>query len=401
MITRSFLTTIIGFLIGWILYLVIEPSTTFIFLFGGFGYIIGLFLDINDRKKQLEAFHPSSIPSTHEIFHSHELPEAVVIYSIQDNTTSALLDYRIEAKPENYRLSVLKNLQEFDFRIIEDTTQTFFSLCIEYPEFNYSSIREIHKQRTEFFYDIEERSNDFQGAIRKLIPGIVINTVQNPDIFGSETEKGDKSLTPSPYSSFPSSPKKYSGIRPDKKENDSNSFFTIEGNEEELESEISESDSSSDQIAEESSISEKNIIEDLNTTPTVIHDHNTLTSMYTPPEENEDLNLQQNKEIKSKIDRESKTLSILTAKQIEDSQDSILTHDEIEKDEKKSEIELIDFEEEKKSTQGIIDYSSLDNSSSMPMDTVGQGIFDKIDNAIKEKEARLSKIKEKIPTKDS
>ena len=141
MITRSFLTTIIGFLIGWILYLVIEPSTTFIFLFGGFGYIIGLFLDINDRKKQLEAFHPSSIPSTHEIFHSHELPEAVVIYSIQDNTTSVLLDYRIEAKPENYRLSVLKNLQEFDFRIIEDTTQTFFSLCIEYPEFNYSSIR--------------------------------------------------------------------------------------------------------------------------------------------------------------------------------------------------------------------------------------------------------------------
>jgi hypothetical protein len=259
----------------------------------------------------------------------------------------------------------------------------------------------MHKQRTQFFYDIEERSNDFQGAIRKLIPGIVINTVQNPDIFGSETEKGDNSLTPSPYSSFPPSPKKYSGIRPDKKENDSNSFFTIEGNEEELESEISESDSSSDQIAEESSISEKNIIEDLNTTPTVIHDRDTLTSMYTPPEENEDLNLQQNKEIKSKIDRESKTLSILTAKQIEDSQDSILTHDEIEKDEKKSEIELIDFEEEKKSTQGIIDYSSLDNSSSMPMDTVGQGIFDKIDNAIKEQEARLSKIKEKIPTKDS
>ena len=120
MLTRSLLTTIIGFLIGCILYLIIEPYTTFIFLFGGLGYVIGLILDNSDRKREIETFHFSSIPSTHEIFHCSEVPEAVVIYSAYDNTTSVLLDYKIEAKPENYRLSVLKNLQEFDFRIIED-----------------------------------------------------------------------------------------------------------------------------------------------------------------------------------------------------------------------------------------------------------------------------------------
>ena len=119
------------------------------------------------------------------------------------------------------------------------------------------------------------------------------------------------------------------------------------------------------------------------------------------PDGNEESFLKQNKGDKSSIDIKSQTPSILTAKQIEDSQDSILTHDEIEEVEKKSEIELIDFETEIKSTQGIIDYSSLETSSSMPMDTVGQGIFTKLENAIKEKEARMKKDKEKITTEDT
>ena len=104
---------------------------------------------------------------------------------------------------------------------------------------------------------------------------------------------------------------------------------------------------------------------------------------------------------KSQIDRKSRTPSILTAKQIQDSQDHILTHDEYEKAEKKPEIHLSDFEDEEKSTQGIIDYSSLETSSSMPMDSVGQGIFAKLENAIKEQEVRMTKDKEKITTEDT
>ncbi len=397
MLTRSVLTTVIGFLTGVILYLTIEPHTTFIFLFGGLGYVIGVLLDTSDRKSHLEAFYSSSIPSTHEIFHSHEIPEAVVIYSSLENATSVLLDYRIEAKPENYRLSVLKNLQEFDFRIIEDTSQTFFSLCIEYPEFNYPSIRDMHDQRKKFFYDIEERSNDFQGAVRKLIPGIVINAVQNPDIFGNDTKKDMNSFAPSPYSYSPSSPKKYLDDQPEKKENEVYSFSNLEENNIELESEISESD----QKIEDTSINEKKIIEDLKKTPYPNSKPDTGIFNFAPPDEKEDQFYQQNIEIRSKNDSKSKISSILTAKQIEELQDSILTHEENDNTEKKSENQLIDPKDEKNSINGIFDYSSVDNSSSMPMDEVGRGILKRLVDAIHEKETRLLKDKEKISSQDT
>jgi hypothetical protein len=399
MVTRSILTTIIGFLIGWILYLIVKPYITFIFLFGGLGYIIGLLLDTNDRKRQLDAFHPTSILSTHEIFHSDQLPEAVVIYSSINNTTSVLLDYRIEAKPENYRLSVLKNLQDFDFRIIEDTSQTFFSLCIEYPEFNYPSIKNMHSERTKFFYDIEERSNDFRGAVRKLIPGIVINAVQNPDIFGNETKKGDNSYTSPPYPFFTASPKNSSILSPGKKIKGLNSVSTSEENNFELESEASESSPPS-QLIKNSNINEEKIMDDLNQASSPNNEEEVGTSENLPDIEINEGFFQRNSRNSPKIDSSTKKSSILTAKQIEESQNNIITYEKNEETVLIPESQSIDPKDEKKYTDRIIDYSSLDNSSSMPMDEVGKGIFNRIDKALTEHRERFSKNKERVPTKD-
>ncbi len=158
----------------------------FLFLFGGIGYFIGTILDNADRRIQLETFHFSSIPSTHEIFYSDLLPEAVIIYSIIDNTTAVLLDYTIEAKPEDFRLSVLKNLHEFEFRILEDSSKTIFSLFIEFQELDYPSLVKFPEKLETFFYDIKEQSLDFQGALQKIIPGLVLASISRPDILGNQ-----------------------------------------------------------------------------------------------------------------------------------------------------------------------------------------------------------------------
>ncbi len=186
MISKSILTTIIGFLFGNILFLVINSNSIIIFLFGGVGYFVGLMLDNADRKLQIDMFHFTNIKSSHEIFYSDLLPEAMIIFSAYDNITTVFLDYRIEAKPEDYRLSVLKNLQEFDFRVIEDSSKTIFSLSIEFPEFNYPLLLSSEKEMERFIHDIKERSVDFQVAIQKIIPGLVISIIKNPNIFGDQ-----------------------------------------------------------------------------------------------------------------------------------------------------------------------------------------------------------------------
>ncbi|MHA2106494.1 MAG: DUF2273 domain-containing protein [Candidatus Hodarchaeales archaeon] len=202
MISKNILTTIIGFLFGYLLYSVIDSSTMFIFLFGGIGYFIGLILDNADRRLQIDKFHFSNIASSHEVFYSDILPEAVIIYSMFDNITTVLLDYKIDAKPEDYRLSVLKNLQEFDFRVIEDSSKTIFSLNIEFPEFNYSTITISETELDKFFYDIREQSIDFQRAVQKIIPGLVLSTIERPDIFGDQNRRVSDTDN-SPHSSFP------------------------------------------------------------------------------------------------------------------------------------------------------------------------------------------------------
>ena len=185
MLNYSMLMTTIGFLTGSLLYLTIEPSMYFLFLFGGVGYFIGVIFDNHDYTKHQKNFHLTSITHTHEIFHPVELPESVIIYSSLDNVTTVFLDFQVERKPENYRLSVLKNLQDYDFRVIEDSSKTILSLCIEYPEFNYPHIVYSNIEVKNFLYDVRERSFDFQGAIQKIIPGIILSKVINPDIFGN------------------------------------------------------------------------------------------------------------------------------------------------------------------------------------------------------------------------
>ena len=112
MITKSVLTSIIGVLIGYLIYLVIEPNSSFVLIFGGLGYSLGLLLENIDNKTIIEKYHFTNPTASHELFYLNEIPEAVIIYSLHKNSTIVLLDFEIRAKPENYRLTVLKNLKE-------------------------------------------------------------------------------------------------------------------------------------------------------------------------------------------------------------------------------------------------------------------------------------------------
>jgi hypothetical protein len=179
----------------------------FLFLFGGVGYFIGVIFDNHDYSQHQKTFHLTSIPHTHEIFHPAELPESVIIYSSLDNVTTVFLDFQVERKPENYRLSVLKNLQDYDFRVIEDSSKTTFSLCITISEFNYPSILNSNNRVEKFLYDIKERGIDFQSAIQKIIPGIVLSKVINPDIFGNRSRVSLDSQNPPNLSHFEKPPK--------------------------------------------------------------------------------------------------------------------------------------------------------------------------------------------------
>ncbi|MHA1969105.1 MAG: hypothetical protein ACW964_15065, partial [Candidatus Hodarchaeales archaeon] len=113
--SRSLLTSLIGFLIGFIIY----PDTIFLFLCGGVGYFVGLLLDNVDVKNQLDSLYFNSVHVTQDVFQPDDIPEAVIIYSRKEKKTIVQIDFRIDSKPQDFRLSVLKNFQEFDFRIIE------------------------------------------------------------------------------------------------------------------------------------------------------------------------------------------------------------------------------------------------------------------------------------------
>ncbi|MFX0084081.1 MAG: DUF2273 domain-containing protein [Candidatus Hodarchaeota archaeon] len=176
--SRCTLTTIIGFLCGFIIY----PSVVFLLLCGGVGYFVGQFLDSIDVKNQLDTFN--SIHATQDIFHPEDIPEAIIIYSRKENLTSVLIDFRVNSKPQDFRLSVLKNLQEFDFRIIEDANKTTFNLILEYPNCNYPKIMTMNDKKEEIHFDIKERSKDFQSALKKIVPGLEIFPSLYPDLYG-------------------------------------------------------------------------------------------------------------------------------------------------------------------------------------------------------------------------
>ncbi len=176
--SRCTLTTIIGFLCGFIIY----PSVLFLLLCGGVGYFAGQILDSIDVKNQLDTFN--SIHATQDIFHPEDIPEAIIIYSRKENLTSVLIDFRVDSKPQDFRLSVLKNLQEFDFRILEDASKTTFNLILEYPDCNYPKIMTMNDKKEEIHFDIKERSKDFQSALKKIVPGLEIIPSANPDLYG-------------------------------------------------------------------------------------------------------------------------------------------------------------------------------------------------------------------------
>ena len=154
--------------------------------------------------------------------------------------------------------------------------------------------------------------------------------------------------------------------------------------------ELFEPDSLNGQKIEKSHISEKNIMQDLDK-PTEVRFEEGMATFF--PDQNSHGRIETNPE----SERESKTQSFLTAKQIEESQDNI----SIKEEDITSETSSLDSKDEKNSANGIFDYSGLDSSSSMPMDAVGSGILEKFNNFIREQEARLSKVKEKVSTKES
>ena len=188
---RSILTTIIGFLIGCVLYLSFDQSTVYLFLFGGIGYLIGLYLDGVDRKNQIDKYHFTSLNPTEMVFTVTTIPEALIIYSKHRNRTTVLLEYEIKTKPQNFRLSILKNFQEFDFEVTEDSSGTGFVLPIYYPNLNYPSLLLKNTQLNEFLFDIRERGLDFQSAIQKVVPGLLLTPLERSNPYTIMTEKQD------------------------------------------------------------------------------------------------------------------------------------------------------------------------------------------------------------------
>lgn len=212
MLNRSLLTSIIGFLFGCLLYYIADANVVVVLIMGCVGYFLGLILDNADIKYQLETFHFSSIPATQEIFQSGDIPEAVIIYSAKENLTTVSIDFRVETKPQDFRLSVIKNLQEYQFSVLEDASKTIFSLTLHYPECNYPKLLSSVDQKKEFHFDIRERSLDFQNAVQKIVPGLVLSKVFYPDLYGEEKSHSplgtSERFTRSPpsSSSFPINP---------------------------------------------------------------------------------------------------------------------------------------------------------------------------------------------------
>ena len=360
MLSYSTFTSIIGFLTGFIFYLTVESTITFLFLFGGVGYFIGMFFDNKEYKDQLGKFDLATMPTSYKIFHPAELPESTIVYSPHDNITTAFLALKVERKPENYRLSVLKNLHEYDFRIIEDSSQTIFSLCIEYPEFNYSSIKHSEIQNGKFLYDIKEHSLDFQGALRKIIPGLVLSISPHPNIFNQNDSSNYLHDTPSPP------------FHLDRSHDTNQDFISIEpelydfGDEEE----------SIDKKKETNSINEISKI-------TV---ENTKTTRITEDQIFQDLD---GKEKSSSVRKEIPELKLLA--NTEDSSTSQDINDEADE---------LNLEEAPNSTDIKMDYSAINESNidqreSIPPDPLRHKLLEKLKDATTRAEELLEKAENK------
>ncbi|MFW9780560.1 MAG: hypothetical protein ACFFE8_17090 [Candidatus Heimdallarchaeota archaeon] len=172
---RSSLVAIIGFLSGLVVSLLWDLPKELIYVGGLGGYLIGLFLDRADTRQQIETQHFSAHSPLHQRFTLDSHPHATVIYSARENVTAVILYYQVTEKPTDFRLSVIKNLRDFQFRISERDTNTRIGIELTYPEFNYP--HHAHEGTTayhDFLFDVEEKGRDFQTAFQKVVPGLTL-----------------------------------------------------------------------------------------------------------------------------------------------------------------------------------------------------------------------------------
>ena len=94
----------------------------------------------------------------------------------------------------------------------------------------------------------------------------------------------------------------------------------------------------------------------------------------------------------------SKNVSFLTAKEIEENQNHILTKETTVRTQVGPNESFKEFEKE--SPQSIFDYSSVNKSSSMPLDEEGKGIFNKINEEVIQIQEQQSKNPVKVPTEN-
>ncbi|WP_455141192.1 hypothetical protein [Candidatus Hodarchaeum mangrovi] len=202
MISRSTLTTIIGFLFGVVIYLSSETGIIIVFLTGGVAYFIGLILEEIELKQQHQFFSFSNLEMSEKIFYPEEIPGAMIIYSFKENRTTVIIDFRVDAKPQNFRLSVVKNLTNFEFRVSEDAFKTIFNLTLDFPNLNYLQLIKNPRQLGEFHLSLKERLEDFKTTLLKVIPGLVISAVSKPGLsefkFNSRILAIDNQDPPSP-----------------------------------------------------------------------------------------------------------------------------------------------------------------------------------------------------------
>ena len=178
-----------------------------VLVMGCVGYFLGLILDNADIKRQLETFHFSNLPATQDVVQSDDIPEAKIVYSPKENLTTVVINFRVDTTPQDFLLSVIKNLQERQVRIAEDSGKTILSLTLDYPECNYPQLSFSASQTKEFHFDIREHSLDFQNAVQKIIPGLVFTSdLQQEeegthDYHGIFLDRSSQSPPPSPSSS--------------------------------------------------------------------------------------------------------------------------------------------------------------------------------------------------------
>ena len=377
----TILTTIIGFLLGTVIYLSSEAGFAVIFLTGCVAYFIGLILDEFELKHRNQLFSFSNLEMNEKIFYPEEIPVATVIYSLKENRTTVIMDLRVDAKPQNFRLSVLKNLTKFEFRVSEDALKTIFSLTLDFPDLNYPVLIQNPKQLTEFHLSLKERLEDFKATLLKIIPGLVISSITKSELL--EIDSGSNFLT-TEYQNPPSSlwltPKQPSAeiTFPDGSSSTNKYDSTSEINN----FNNKESESGIEQIFKSSSeVEEDFILEDLNQSNIVVNPELIDPKVDIPSEEIQNLKNSNNKYFDAYLEEGGRPPMPFTT--------SILS-EEVITDQATSQLSIEPSKEPKQELE--IDYSKVQNigSSDELFEKFNKNFTNKIENQLnKQKDKSL------------